>query len=206
MSRLHQNLVGGIAILLSALQVSGPAGAATSDGSFAVRGIGAQTCSAVSGALQGDAAPATRANLAAWLAGWLSHANRTSEGNFDVSPIQDIGGLVQVVMALCRQNPDAIMETVVSSVTDALRDPAGAPASDIVTIEVDGQGTQMRAAALKRAQERLVALGLLEEKMADGAFGPASRQAFAAFQAKQGIKETGVPDPVTLFLLLRAAE
>jgi len=43
----------------------------------------------------------------------------------------------------------------------------------------------------------------MEKTMADGTFGPASQKAFGDYQTANKLKATGLPDPLTLFLLLQ---
>lgn len=192
-------------VLMLSMQLAGTPGvAATSDGAFAVRGIGAQSCSKLTEALASPDAPAIRQTLAAWMAGWLSHANRQTEDSFDVYPIQDLQASAQIIGMLCKNNPDAMLDTVIASVVTAMTDPDGTPTSELITVEANGKKASLRAAVLKRAQEQLVELELLEEDMADGTFGPASQAAFTAFQKNNKLTETGLPDVATLYVLLQA--
>lgn len=190
-------------LLVSAQLMGMPISAATSDDAFAVRGIGAQSCARLTEALETDQADAARQTLSAWMAGWISHANRQTEDHFDVFPIQDLPGSAQIVGMLCKENPEALIDTVVSSVVTALIDQDGSAGSDMITVEAGGRKAILRAGVLKRAQEELVSLGMLEEEMADGTFGPASEAAFSAFQKDRKLGETGLPDTATLYLLLQ---
>ncbi len=71
---------------------------------------------------------------------------------------------------------------------------AGAEATPIATDEpayLEGD-----AETLRRAQERLIDLGLLNGR-ADGAYGPKTRAALTAFQSDNGLEETGRLDSET---------
>lgn len=181
--------------------IAAPARAVTPEGTFAVRGIGAQTCARLNEALSGGQAAAARASMAAWTAGWLSHANRSTENTFDLHPVLNNGDIAELLARLCRSNPDAIIETVLSSSTASLQSGAAEVASDPVEIESDGRRVVLREAVLRKTQDTLVAAGLLEPRMADGAYGPATAEALRKFQADRGIPFSGLPDMVTLYLL-----
>ena len=60
------------------------------------------------------------------------------------------------------------------------------------------------AEALKRVQQQLISLGILNDK-ADGIYGPKTEAALKAFQARSGLPQTGLPDPATLNALNLAA-
>lgn len=93
LSRLLQLFAGVGAFSCAALSAS----AATNEGLFAARGIGAQACETIS-----DAAEANRdANIAAlstWIAGYVSHANRVTDDRFEVTPIVDNRVLAAIVV------------------------------------------------------------------------------------------------------------
>lgn len=177
--------------------------AADSQGRFVTRGIGGLQCQSLSSILGDAENQVQRDQFVAWIAGYLSHANRTTPGAFDVMPIQDNYGIEALAELLCRDNPTLFVETVVYEVVHGFASGAMTGPSDLVVIRQDDKAVDLRADTLKRVQELLVAAGHLDKAAADGAYGPKTRAALQKFQKSASIRETGLPDPLTLFLLFR---
>src|SRR5690606_34698614 len=64
-----------------------PAAAATKDGSFSIRGFGAQTCAVANASLKEK--PEAVNGAVAWLLGYLTALNRINAETFDISPVSD---------------------------------------------------------------------------------------------------------------------
>lgn len=191
------------AVLIALLVMVSALNAATPDGQFATRGVGALPCQALPGFL-GDAQNRNpRDQFVAWITGYLSHANRITPDTFDVVPVQDNFGIEALAELLCRDNPSLLVETVVHEIVRAFADGAVIGVTDLIVIRQDDKSVQVRAETLKAVQDRLVSAGHLASDAADGAYGPKTRAALQAFQRAASIRETGVPDPLTLFFLFK---
>lgn len=196
LSRLLQLFAGAGAISCAALS----APAATTEGLFAARGIGAQVCDSISDTDE-ESRDASVAALSTWIAGYLSHANRVTPDRFEVTPVVDNRVLAAIVVQLCTQNPAALIENVFASVLD-LTAAGGQPTeSDLIELRNGDAVTTLRAAALAEVQQALASLDLLAQADIDGAYGPRTRNALTAFQEQRSLAPTGVPDPVTLLNL-----
>jgi len=192
----------GTAAVLAAAIGSFPAMAATDEGAFAVRGLGASSCADVVAALTGPEAAGASGQMASWIAGYLSHANRTTGGTFDVMPIQDIYGTATIIARICETNPDSLLEDVAASVLVLMAPYAQGDVSEMIVIEQDGQTVTIRQSALAMVQQRLIDRAALPEESADGLYGRNTETAIRQFQAASGLAETGLPDALTVFLLL----
>lgn len=198
----HSALAAAVMLLATmATGISSPAQAAADDGSFAARGIGARSCTDIVALLTGPERDVTALQLSAWVAGYLSHANRTTPGQFDVMPIQDIFGVATVVARLCENNPEALVEPVMARVIELMAGAAQTSETELLTIEVDEQQVQIRQAVLLEAQRALIARGILAAGNDIGIFGPRTRAALTQFQESVGLPATGLPDALTLFIL-----
>lgn len=196
LSRLLQLCAGVGAISCAALS----APAATTEGLFAARGIGAQACDSI-GATAEEGRDAAVAALSTWIAGYVSHANRVTPDRFEVTPIVDNRVLAAIVVQLCAQNPTSLIENVFASVLDLTAAGGQATESDLIELRNGDAVTTLRAAALTQVQQALAGLDLLAQADVDGAYGPRTRNALTAFQEQRSLAPTGLPDPVTLLNL-----
>lgn len=177
------------------------ANAATQDGLFAARGIGAQPCSVLVQAVEGTDGAAVRDRLSIWISGYLSHTNRAGADTFDAMPIQDHTALASIVANICRSNPTALTETVFFSLVTQISNGKSDVMSDMLSVKAGEAETFVRSDVLKQVQLALVELKLLDSSNADGLPGPNTRTALESFQASAGLTVTGLPDPATLFIL-----
>ena len=188
--------------LVSFLGGAEPAVAANTDGAFAVRGLGGQTCASLLDALKTPQAGPVFADLSTWSSGYVSFANRSTAGVFDVMPLQDSREVAKVIIGICGSNPDVLIETAAMRLVTLVSEFAQTATSELDTIEDGAFKVVIRRSVMKAAQTQLAALGLLEADAVDGLYGPKSRVAFARFQADNKLDETGVPDTATILRLL----
>ncbi|MGO4917735.1 peptidoglycan-binding domain-containing protein [Pseudogemmobacter sp. W21_MBD1_M6] len=174
---------------------------AGAEGQFVVRGLGAQSCSSLNDAMKGDNAQLVRDRLVDWISGWLSHANRSTEGVYDVHPVSDNKVVGELVRRICVSNPSALIDSVVLSSVNSVRSGRLTGVPELVLVEADGNQVQVPAELLKAVQGRLVELGFLEAKQADGKFGPATSKAISGFQESSKLAVNGLPDPITTYLI-----
>lgn len=192
-------------LLAAALAFAAPAQAETADGQFATRGIGAVQCKALPELLGPAENRTTRDQFVAWITGYLSHASRATPATFDVMPVQDNYGIEALAELLCRDNPELLVETVVFEIVRSLAAGAVTGPTDLVSLELDGARVDLRGETLRKVQDVLVAQGHLSADDADGAFGPRTAEALRAFQKAASIRETGLPDTLTLFIMFKPA-
>ncbi|MCA1806383.1 MAG: peptidoglycan-binding protein [Actinobacteria bacterium] len=174
--------------------------AATNEGSFASRGLGARNCSEIIDLIQGPNEQIIEGQLAAWVAGYISHANRATQGVFDVMAIQDTSAVTTLVARICAQNPESLMEPAMATLLSSMSSAAQTTGSQILTVTHEDLSTIISQESLRMLQERLISLELLNDGSADGAFGPQTRGALERFQESKGLVQTGLPDPLTLFV------
>lgn len=185
-----------------AVFLAAPVMAATTDGDFATRGIGAQSCGALLTAFAGPDGAAVSDQLASWLAGYLSGTSRLSPSTFDALPIQDVYGVATIVLRVCQQNEPVLVETVAAEIVQGFLKAAPKIVSPVQTVVNDTASVEIRASVMQSVQNALVELELMPASAADGAFGPTTRDSLIAFQTSLGITPTGLPDAVTIFALL----
>jgi hypothetical protein len=191
-----------LAAFLLASACGGRAVAADKKGDFALHGVGALECRALTVALlKGDAA--IRGTLASWLLGYISAMNRVEPETYDATPVQDPGALVNMVVAVCQKNAKAHIETVVYSVLKKLEKAKVAVASPEVRVAVNGRATVLRKETLAMVERVLIARGYLKGTP-DGAFSAATAKGVENFQKAEHLPRTGLPDPATIVRALLA--
>lgn len=175
--------------------------AASSDGNFAARGIGAQSCVNLTTALAGETKEVTSIQLGAWVAGYLSHANRVTAGTYDIMPIQNIYGVATILARICDRNPQSLIEPAMDGIVSVMRDHTQPTDSPLSVVENEGKEIAVRQAVLRDAQRLLIAQGYLDTGNDDGAYGPKTRDALSQFQQSKNLEANGLPDALTLFVL-----
>jgi hypothetical protein len=192
-----KNIKLGIGVLSFAAFAAFSAAAESDTGTFAARGVGAETCESVTANI--DAQGQQRLDeVASWLGGYVSYQNRITKGYFDVSPIQNNAALAIVVNSVCRNNPSSLLEGVAATVVAAYRPLGSTEETDLVTLSNSAGSVVVRQSVLKKVQDYLVAQDLLEKRQADGQFGPKTSEAILNYQKSKGLSENGLPEAFTL--------
>jgi hypothetical protein len=192
-------------ILLVAFLVIPPgSGAADKNGKYAVRGVGSSKCSQMVSAIDSKDQNVRKDAVllyTSWLNGYLTYVNRIEKETYDIVPLTDSSYLLAVIVGQCRNNPDALMDSISVQVVGALSKARITSESPLVALAVGDQKGSFRKATLIALQNKLIALGHFKGK-ADGEFGTSSQKALRVFQKAEKLKETGFPDTDTLMRAL----
>lgn len=191
----------GVAALSIALGlVSQAATAGNADGEFVVRGIASKNCSFLNSDYPQN--KAKQLELSSWIGGYASHANKTQNGLFDLVPFQNTEQFSRLVAALCRSQPNTQIQKVLDALIVHFEPYHAAKKGSFTVVKSETHQVALRRETVKSVQALLAGRGHLTSDDVDGAFGPKTSQAIVAFQKSIGIKETGVPDTLTLYRLL----
>jgi hypothetical protein len=196
MSAKRWMLVAGLCL---AIGLGGQANAATEDGAFAIRGIGGDNCRDFMQRLQSD--ERVPAVALSWLLGYSTALNRIEPDTFDVSPLTDPAAILQLVVAVCQQSPDALVDAVAFDTLRSLATARLTTNSPLVETRAGENVATVRRETLMQMQQALIRLGHLGGT-ADGVFGPQTATAMRAFQEQQGLEVSGVADSATIFRML----
>jgi hypothetical protein len=189
-------LVAGLCL---AIGLGCKADAATQDGSFAIRGIGGDNCRDFVQRLQSD--ERVPAVALSWLLGYSTAINRIEPDTFDVSPLTDPSAILRLVVSVCQQSPDTLVDTIAHGVLSSLATARVTTNSPLVETRSGENVANVRRETLMRMQQALIRLGHLGGTP-DGVFGPQTATAMRAFQEQQGLNVTGVADSATIFRML----
>jgi hypothetical protein len=160
-----------------------PLQAADSEGRFAIRGIGGESCSAVTAAI--DAADeAGRIEiigaLSTWLGGYLTFANRMIDGRFDATPLASDIDMLAVVVDRCEKEPDLQFEAAAFDILGVLVPYGVETLSQLVELE---DAIALRKATLEALRESMLLGGYIEQGTDEEFLA-----AIARFNADQGIE------------------
>ncbi len=181
-----------------------PAGkvvAAGAEGTFAVEGVGQLPCSVYVEERENEGRRYFA--FAGWMNGYLTAYNQFNEATYDITPYQSLGLLAAFMSSFCADNPDMPFYEALVRLTDELAPVRLTGTSEVLTLEHGGETVQIYRRVLERAQGALKERGLYDGGI-DGAYGPGTRGALLAFQQAQDIRQTGLPDQITLLRLFNA--
>ena len=176
-----------------------PAVAADRSGDYSVRGAGSQKCSAFTSVVE-EKKPELGSYIG-YIDGSLTTASRLTPDAFDVNPFILPGPFAAIVINICKQSPDQLLDLAIRGAIDALVKVRVPQASPVIEMTVGQNRMSLRAETLQAVQTKLKALKLLKDKP-DGKFGKATEDALRQFQKANRLTETGLPDPDTVLSLL----
>lgn len=179
--------------------------AATVSGQYATYAVGAQTCSTVLEAYQADQ-KAVMLEVSSWLSGYISGLNRLGEGIYDITPVMNHAPLALLTLRICENNRDQLYETVVNSALDVFAPLRVTEESPPVQTVRDDRIATLRESAIETLQAALASAGFLDNKSVDGVFGVKTSNAIISWQRANNVNETGLFDPLTIFVLLQSQQ
>ena len=195
MTRLRQFLA--IALLVSGASA---AQAADSEGRFAVKGPGLATCADFSQAFQ-EKSQAFYV-MGGWLLGFVTGHNLHMKDTYDAASWQSGELLVGLMENYCKQRPEDRFAEGAIKLVRVLMQTRLSTESKLVVAESGGNKVAIYEEVMRRAQEEMKKQGYYSG-VVDGLYGPGTKKGFEALQKANGIPETGLPDPRTLFALFR---
>jgi hypothetical protein len=168
--------------------------------SFAIRGAGIETCEAF---LQQIADKSSSLfAVGGWLDGYVTGVNRYAPDTYDALSFETTDLVARLLENHCKAHPTDRLFAVVNALLAKLHDDRIRARSPLVNVDAGELHAVMYAEVLQRVQRKLTELGLYQGDP-EPEFGDRTRAALTAFQDKHKLKATGVPDPVTLWQLLR---
>lgn len=179
---------------------SGSAIAATSDGDFAVYGWGARDCNAITTILGGDQAAQAKVQIAEWISGYISSANRNTDSVYDLTPVKTYIPMVSLAQNICINNSNQLLESVVYSMIAGFSEFRLPTDSPVVSLSHKGRSVTVNEATVLQVQQFLISEGQLDGS-ADGQFGAKTAEALEKWQENADLTPNGLPDMVTLFLI-----
>lgn len=173
--------------------------AADSEGRFAIKGAGQQSCAKYREAWEQDS---TDLGLyGGWIEGYLTGLNQFRDATFDITPWQTTETLLGATRSICQQlDAETKFMDAFYVVLRAFGPQRLAEETSARRLQWNGRSVVAYKGVLQRVQQRLVEAGY-EPGPIDGEFRPETAAALAAYQKKEGLESTGLPTGETLFSL-----
>ncbi|MDJ0738247.1 MAG: peptidoglycan-binding protein [Gammaproteobacteria bacterium] len=191
-----------VALTASLVVTAATAGAADRDGSLAIEGAGLLPCAVY--VREREQRSNVYYMVAGWVEGFVTAHNKLLDDTFDVTSFESLELLLLLIDQHCAGNPEDRLYPVVNTLLAAFNDDRLERASATVDVVVGNRRAVLYAEVVRRVQQRLADLGHYDGAT-DGAFGPPTQQALAAFQQASDLEPSGFPDQTTLWRLLRRA-
>ena len=177
--------------------------AADEHNAFAVRGAGQVTCEIFLQEI--DKKSNAVYAIGGWLDGYVTGVNRFEPDTYDALSFETTDLVANLLDNHCKQHPSDRLVAVVNALLTRLHDDRIRLRSPQLSVKAGELHTAIYAEVLQRVQRKLTELGFYAGDP-EPEFGDKTRAALTSFQSKNNLKPTGLPDPVTLWRLLRPAQ
>ncbi len=186
-------------VACAGLQLVSPADAADRNGNFAIKGVGLAPCTDFLESLRsGDA---RLPMFLGWVSGFLSAMNLHEPDTYDLVDWQSDDYIAASLRGWCEANPSERFFNGVYQMARSLEAFRVTEQSPVVILEGPQGRIRLYRSTLDKVRAELAARGLYDE----AAHGrEALATALKAYQRREGLSETGVPDTATMFRLFAA--
>lgn len=162
---------------------------------YVVEGPGRMVCEDVSRTASSD--PKVQA-VSIWLTGYLTAHNRLIEKVFDLTPWQTQPVLMSLLLQYCKANPQHVVEKGAQELVAYLIPNALQKEAEVVAVGSGSDVVLLYLPVVANIRDKLKLEGYLP-----GTSMESLLQSIKAFQTKNGLSATGLPDQKTLTLLLK---
>lgn len=190
-------------LCLGLVMAATAAQAAGTGGKFSVKGAGLVECRQYTTAREQNS-PLVYSMLG-WLDGYVSAFNEFTPDTFDVAAWESTDLFSRILDKHCRENPSDRFFAVVRSLVAQISAKRIREDTPLVAAQRGGDTVIVYQETLRRVQKTLADQGLYKGDI-DGQFGEPTWTALESFQAQEGLKQSGLPDQVTLWRLFRPSD
>jgi hypothetical protein len=173
--------------------------AADKDKNFAAKGLAAIPCATF--VEERSKLSQTYKESMAWLTGFISATNYLSPDTYDIAPWQSAELLSSILASHCAKNPKESFFHATNKLLNSISEDRLRTNSEIITISVGDHRLNIYKDIVFRIQSALKEKGYLKMKWPTGNYDNHTASAMKAFQAKNKLGATGVPDQQSLYLL-----
>ena len=174
---------------------------ADQQGQYAIRGAGLISCALFTQerAVRGDVYLMT----AAWVDGYITGVNQYAPQTYDVVSFEGTELLMSILDAHCKTHPGDPVFGVLAGLFRKVWPDRITEKSDKTTIVLAEKQARHYLELVERIQKRLQAKRFYSGAIS-GTYSPQTIKAMKRYQKSIGLEETGFPDQLTLWRLLRS--
>lgn len=177
-----------------------PVYAGDTAGNYYVRGFGSQSCARY--VKERKAGSAAYVAFRTWANGYVTSYNQFAAETYDAAANFNISTVAAMLANYCRTNQKSNFVTAVYAVTRELHKYRIEKQSPEVQVSAGKRKFRVFTETIRRVQEVLKRKGLYKGRV-DGKFGKGTSAAISAYQKKQKLSSTGLPDGPTLIAIYR---
>jgi len=186
-------------LLACSILVASTQGAQAADKNerYAIKGAGVSFCSTFAESIQ--ARDKNYYIYGGWIEGYLTGLNQQLENTFDLAPWQTTELMLRMVEPICQQNPKQQFHTVVKAMAGQLSENKISEQGNYTQLEAD-KSLVFQESTVRLIKDTLVGRGFYDGD-SDYKWGDGVISAMKKFQRSKGLKETGLPDQLSLYQL-----
>jgi hypothetical protein len=173
------------------------------EGRFAVEGAGVTNCRHFVEQVEGQTKEVYA--YAGWVEGYVTAVNAYQKETFDITPWQNTKLQILLLANYCKKKPDQSFVEAVRTMVQALHPRRLQERSDLVVARNGDKAIRVYEAVIRQLQQQLRKLGLYKGKV-DGIYSDDVRKAVLAYQKREKLSPSGLPDASTLMRLLGFGE
>lgn len=162
--------------------------------------LGARPCSELVAASKDD--QALYAGFGAWIGGYLTAANAYEDDTFDLTPWQPIEFATAQVTAGCKSEPESSVAQAVVGYVNYLKTNRLRSSSELIRVRAGQKAVFLYKDVLTDIRARLTEKGATITDP-EGTYGATFGQAVMAYQQRNNLGQSGLPDTPTLVHLYR---
>ncbi|MER5174002.1 peptidoglycan-binding domain-containing protein [Thioclava kandeliae] len=182
---------------------SSTAKAADTNGNFAFKGAGGQTCGAYQQAWDGQSRDLLL--YGGWVEGYLTAFNQFRPGTFDITPWQTTQTVLGMMKSVCDQSSsDRPFSQALWQLLQVLQPDRLTSQSTAAILTEGNHQTAIYMALLPKIRERLASAGHDPGTIESAQFAQSLSSSVKAYQTDEGLAHTGILDQQTLFKLLQS--
>ncbi len=178
----------------------------TAQGQFAIEGAGLAQCKAFTEAKTAKSDAFSR--FVGWIEGYITASNRFTGDTFDLAPWQTPEIFGVILGDYCTKNPEERLFTVVQKLIVSLTETRLKTSSEQVVLTAKSKtapnqrplSLSIYTEVIRHAQQELKNQGLYQGNVT-GVWSEDTQRAVSFYQVAVGLDDTGLPDPLTLWVL-----